>query len=175
MINDNPCLCCGGIVDRTQRGANNKKYCSEGCRDIANAERDRVRQAEWQKRKRQEEAMIPDENKVQCAICNLWYKQVGTHVVEEHGYITAREYREEHGFDVKRGQTRGEYRELKAKQVFETKTVNNLKRGKKYWFVKGDPKIGIYERSLETKKRLRKQGLKIGEMFGGQNRKEVNK
>lgn len=100
--------------------------------------------------------------KIQCLICKLWYRQVGSHIVQTHG-ITAREYRQEYGFDVKRGQLSEELRELKSKQVFENGTIENLKLGKKYRLKKGQ--VLHYKRSKQTMERLREQGKKIGNKY----------
>lgn len=95
-----------------------------------------------------------DKNKIQCAICGRYYRQVGSHIVQRHG-IEAREYRKEYGFDLKKGQLPTDLRELKAKQVFENGTVKNLKKGKQYWFIKGDQEAGRYIRSQQTMERLK--------------------
>ena len=79
---------------------------------------------------------------------------VGGHIRNRHE-MTAREYREEYGFDVKRGQLPPDLRELKADQCKENGTINNLKAGKKYHFKKGQEGIGIYTRSDETMARLK--------------------
>jgi len=92
-------------------------------------------------------------NLIQCKVCGKWFRQVGTHVVQAHGYSTAREYRKDFGFDLKRGQLPEDYRKLKRSLVFKTKTVNNLKKGIKFLFKKGE--IRNYQRSKQTLERLR--------------------
>lgn len=94
------------------------------------------------------------QNLVQCKVCGKWFRQVGSHITLTHG-LTAREYREEFGFDVKRGQLPKDYRELKAELAFERGGVKNLKIGKKFWFKKGSKTAGRYKRSSETLKRLK--------------------
>lgn len=108
---------------------------------------------EWQRQKRAREATKSDD-KIQCLICGLWYKQVGSHIWQVHK-ISARQYRKEYGFDVKKGQLPENYRRIKRDYVFENNTVDNLKAGKKCWFKKGDHAIGRYERSQETMERLK--------------------
>jgi len=93
------------------------------------------------------------DEKMQCLICSKWFRQVGTHIVQSHK-MTAREYREEMGLDVKRGLTRGWYRQLKGDATIENGTVENLKAGKKFWFKLGDERAGRYQRSLMTLERL---------------------
>ncbi len=101
------------------------------------------------------------EEKIQCLICGLWYRQVGSHIVQVHK-ITAREYREVMKLEVKRGLTRGWYRELKGEQALENGTVDNLLKGAKFRFKKGD-KVPVYERSKETLEKLaRARGARIG-------------
>jgi predicted rRNA methylase YqxC with S4 and FtsJ domains len=70
--------------------------------------------------------------------------------------MPARDYREMVGFDVKRGQLPDDLRQLKSEQVFENKTVKNLKAGKKFWYKKGQPGCGVYRRSAQTMERLHK-------------------
>ena len=74
--------------------------------------------------------------------------------------MTARDYRAMVGFDVKRGQLPDDLRQLYAEQVFENETVKNLKAGRKFWFIKGDPRAGKYQRSAQTLERLRTQHKK---------------
>jgi len=112
---------------------------------------------EWQRRKRNKEAEIPDPvNKVQCRICRRWYIQLGGHVVQAHGYKTARQYREEFNLEVKRGTVPLWYRELKGKIALENGTWKNLRAGESYRFEKGSKTAGKYERSPITIKRLKK-------------------
>lgn len=95
------------------------------------------------------------EELIQCKFCGRYFRQVGTHVVQTHKYESAREYREEYGFDVKRGQLPEDYRELKAQLAKEKGGIKNLKKGCIYWFKKGDTTIGIYKRSKQTLERLK--------------------
>jgi len=71
------------------------------------------------------------------------------------------------GLDVKRGIVPKWYRELKGEEALDNGTWENLKEGKKFWFVKGDERAGRYERSPQTIERLHEQGAKIGEKYGG--------
>jgi predicted transcriptional regulator len=143
--------------------ANNKLFCCEACRKEFNAERDRERIRLWQRARNDKKAEKPSPQKVKCLICGKWYKQVGTHIVQVHK-MTAREYREEYGFDVKKGQLAGAYKQLKRDQAIENGTVENLKKGKKYWFKKGQEGIGKYKRSDQTMERLRNQARKLVEI-----------
>ena len=72
-------------------------------------------------------------------------------------HITAREYRKEFGFDVKRGQLTEEDKKILRENVFRTGTIENLKGGKRFWFKKGDKKAGRYPRSQQTLERLKQQ------------------
>jgi len=134
--------------------SNNVKYCSVKCRD-------KVYYTKTGAKSQREYAQIRLLNKYgvdnlnQCAICKKWFRQVGSHVVQTHGYESARDYREEYGFDVKKGQLPEDYRKLKAGHVFENGTINNLKVGKKYWFKKGEVGVGKYNRSQQTMERLK--------------------
>jgi len=64
----------------------------------------------------------------------------------------------EHRFDleVKKGVVPTWYKEMKGDQAIGNGTVGNLKKGKKFWFKKGDKKAGKYHRSHITLERLKK-------------------
>lgn len=114
---------------------------------------------QWQRDQRAREAQN-SEGKIQCQICSLWYRKPGAHIWQVHN-ISAREYRKKFGFDVKRGQIPPEDKAILRKYVFETGTVNNLKKGRRFWFKKGDKRAGRYNRSQETLDRLRERLRKL--------------
>lgn len=114
-------------------------------------------QLKWQQEKRAREARNPAPDKVQCQICGLWYRQVGSHIWQVH-HLSAREYRKEYGFDVRRGQLAGDYLKLKSRQAFECGGVLNLESGAKYRFKKGQSGLGAYKRSEQTLQRLHDRG-----------------
>lgn len=97
---------------------------------------------------------------IKCLICGRLYRQIGSHVVQAHG-LTARQYRELFDLEVKRGMLPPDLRELKASQAMSNGTVDNLKKGAKYRFVKGDTRAGKYTRSSVTVEKLRIQVKKI--------------
>jgi len=107
-----------------------------------------------------------DEDMEKCLICHKKYVFLGSHVRQTHK-IYMQEYKLQFGLDRKRGRTRGQFRELKRKSVFDTGTIENLKQGAKYRFIPGDKSAGKYQRSPETMRRLKIQGVKIGKRFGG--------
>lgn len=108
--------------------------------------------AEWQRKRNLKRALVPDPNKIKCTICGGYYTQICSHVTQAHG-ISARDYKEQAGYDVKRGLVPGWYRELKADICKQNGTIKNLEIGAKYRFKKGD-KVGKYERSEQTLERL---------------------
>lgn len=130
-----------------------RTFCSTKCRTYDINKRHKKAQVKWHKEKADAEAMIPSKDKIQCLLCGRWYRQVGSHIVQRHK-MTAREYRELVGFDVKRGQLPDDLRQLKREQVLENGTVENLKAGKRFRFVKNDPRAGNYKRSAQTLERL---------------------
>lgn len=147
------CKLCKKKIVITNSNTRNVKYCSIECREKFYYINYRK---EWQLNKADEKALKPSKNKIQCQICLKWYRQVGSHIVNRHQML-AKDYRYEYGFDVKRGQLPEDLRELKASQVFENGTVKNLKKGKVFWFKKGQKGVGIYKRSKQTVERLKKQ------------------
>ena len=115
-------------------------YCSEKCSNFYyNSKKSR----------------IVDPKKIQCAICWRYFTKPWAHVVQYHG-ITARTYRKQFGFDVKRWQVTEEHRELLAEHVFSNGTIDNLKIWEVYRFKKWQP-IPKYTRSEQTLERLRTQ------------------
>lgn len=128
----------------------NYTYCNIECRKAYY----KPLHSEWQRKWKDKKHTQESEDRMQCLVCGRWYRQVGSHIFQRHG-MTAREYREEYELEVKRGLTRGSYRELKAEQVFENGTVENLEQGAKYRFKPGD-KVPEYKRSPETLEKLRR-------------------
>ena len=144
------CLHCGKKIERKPY-ANNIKFCSVTCRSKM---RYQTYVKDWVKKRRDAEASIQTDAKVQCQICGKWYIQVGSHIWNTHK-MTARDYRKEYGFDVKRGQTRGWYHDLKAERAYTTGGIENLLKGVRFWFKKGQEGVGVYQRSSETLARLK--------------------
>jgi len=94
-----------------------------------------------------------DKEKIQCVICGEWFRKVGAHITQKHG-MTAREYREKYGFDVKKGQLPKDLKEKLGKNAIKNETYKNLEKGKIFRFKKGD-KAGNYKRSKQTLLRLK--------------------
>lgn len=131
-----------------------RTYCSSTCRNKFHNKKHSESHTEWQRKRQDAKASIPNDKKVQCLICNGWYVQVGSHIVQRH-QLTSREYRELFDLEVKRGVTPTWYREMKGEQAIENGTFENLKNGKKYWFTQGDKKAGRYKRSSVTLEKLK--------------------
>lgn len=140
------CKVCGAPI----RGHRYRTYCSKKCRTKFYNDKNYHRIYLWGINNRGKYAP----GKIRCLICGRWYRQPGTHIVQRHK-ITARQYREQYGFDVKRGQLSQDLLELKSRQVFENRTVDNLKVGRKFWFKAGATDIGRYKRSDQTLARLK--------------------
>jgi len=145
------CKVCGNPI--TQKGY--RTYCSRHCRDRFHNQKHKIENREWQRRARDKKASIPSPDKVQCLLCGKWYIQLGSHVVQRHGFESCREYRECFDLERKKGIVPAWYRKLKGDIAMENETYKNLKLGKKYWFEKGDPKAGKYKRSHITIERLK--------------------
>lgn len=96
----------------------------------------------------------------QCIICKLYFRAVCHHAWQVHELSEA-EYKKMAGVDHKKGIIPTELKAIKRDHVFENGTVENLKKGAKRRYVKGDTRAGRYDRSPETKARLHLQGLKI--------------
>lgn len=149
------CSQCNKTVSITNPNTRNVKFCSVPCRSwyYKNYYKNNgglERQREYLDNRREADGRP----KIKREVCGKSFRQVGTHVIQRHGYTSAREYREDYGFDLKKGQLPKDYRELKARKAIECGGVKNLVIGKKFWFIKGDKKAGRYVRSKETLERL---------------------
>ena len=155
------CKICGKPLKKGQR-----VYCSKLCRNREYNKRYAIYRREWQ-RDWWGKAPEIEGTKIQCPLCKKWYVQVGSHIVQRHGYETAREFREDMGLDVKRGIVPEWCRQLKGELALDNDTWKNLKKGQKFWFKKGSKVAGRYKRSKQTVARLQKQGASIGKQYGG--------
>lgn len=128
------CKVCGNDLPKGFR-----TFCSKTCRQKETNRRTRDYQRKWQQDKRGEYA----EGKKKCIICEKWYVQLGTHVIQAHEYDSAREYREDNHLPLKRGIVPKWYRKLKGDLAKKNGTYKNLKAGKKFWYEKGDKKAKV--------------------------------
>ena len=133
-----------------------RTFCSKKCRLKDLYRKNGKRQAQWLRDKKDKEASIPSKDKIQCLICGRWYRRVGTHIYYRHG-ITAREYRQEYGFDLIKGQLSDDLKELYSKNSIKSR--KNLEKGKKHQFKKGQKGIGVYARSVESLERIKAMGM----------------
>lgn len=134
--------------------SNSQIYCSQKCRNKVQYRR--IGGAEYQREywRRKNQSDKPAKNKIECLICHNHYRKVGGHITQVHG-MTCREYREMFDLEVKRGLLTESERQPLRENVFDNGTVDNLKSGKRFWFVKGDKKAGRYKRSPVTLQRLK--------------------
>ena len=121
------------ICNNTKFEKGMKKYCNKKCANIA-YENYLIRIKE------KSGAYAP--NKIKCKLCGRWYKQVGSHIAQRHN-MTCKEYREHFNLPLKKGILPNDLRAKKRKSVFENKTVDNLKRGIKTRYTKGDPRACV--------------------------------
>lgn len=107
-----------------------------------------------------------------CEICNKSFRQLGNHIYQNHN-MSAREYKIQFGLDLKKSLLPDDLYLLKKEQVFENKTVNNLKKGNVNWFESGDKTVGKYKRSQQSLERLKKHGYLLGKTYN-KGRKNQN-
>jgi len=84
------------------------------------------------------------------------FRQVGSHVVQKHGYKTAKMYRLKHGLDYKSGILPDDLRAIKAQHVRCNGTIKNLAKGEIYRFKKGDGRASKIVSSYFKYKRMNK-------------------
>ena len=112
------------------------EYCGKDYE--TNRKQTRYCSIQHQRKHRWEREHLFGVDKVQCLDCGRWYVKLGSHVIQSHGYKTAKEYRLEHGLDYKKGIIPESHRALLEDNVRENGTINNLEKGAKHRFVKGD-------------------------------------
>ncbi len=134
-------------------GKRMRSYCSKKCREKFFNKKNQPYSTEWQRRARAKIAILPDEEKIQCQICLLRYHKIAGHVRYVHK-MTARQYKQEFGYDVKRGILSDKARKNIRDRTLENGTMENLKAGKRYWFKEGQQEE-TYERSEQTERRLK--------------------
>ena len=100
---------------------------------------------------------------IKCLICQKAYTKPLAHVWQKHE-MTAREYKEHFGLDVKRGIIIPEHKERLRDNVINNGTIENLKKGKANRFKKGH-KIN-YKRSVQTLKRLKEHWGRVADRQG---------
>ena len=149
------CKVCNKKLTKRQR-----TFCGKKCRTKFYNIKYKDQHADLQRARAKKKRHEDPRPKIQCLICGEWFRQVGTHIVQAHK-ITAREYRKQFGFDVKKGQLPADYKKLKSDQAINCGGYKNLKIGKKFWFKKGDTKAGTYKRSNQTLTRLKVTKNKI--------------
>jgi endogenous inhibitor of DNA gyrase (YacG/DUF329 family) len=141
------CKICGKPVPKRYR-----TFCSKKCRNKDLYKRYKKYNLKWAQKKRGEFAP----GKIECLECGRWYVQICTHVIQAHGYGSAREYKETYDLEVKKGVIPEWYRELKGEEALKNGTFKNLQAGERFRFKPGDPKAGLYHRSHITIDRIRK-------------------
>jgi hypothetical protein len=144
------CKICHKLITKNRA----RTYCSPTCRIEFYNKRYCAYRTKWQRETRDRIAEKPSPNKVQCLICDRWYVQVCSHIVQIHG-LSGRRYREYFDLEVKKGVVPKWYKKLKGDQAIENGTFKNLKNGIKYWFVPNDKRAGKYHRSHITLERLK--------------------
>lgn len=110
-----------------------RTFCSTHCRQKSNNIKNSQYQIAWAKKKRGQY----QDNKLQCGICESWYVQVISHVIQEH-QMTNKEYREYMNLPLSNGVVPHWYSKEKGETAISNKTYLNLKKGIKTRYVKGD-------------------------------------
>ena len=92
---------------------------------------------------------------IKCKICDKSFKRVCSHVRQTHG-VSAREYKEAFGLDVKKGILSNEDRKIMHDYALANGMDEQLKKaGKATRFKKGTPGLGVYKRSAQTIERFK--------------------
>lgn len=93
-----------------------------------------------------------DTEKIKCLICGLSFKRVCSHVRLAHG-VSAREYKEEFGLDVRRGIMTDAGRAVMREHAYRNHERLKL-AGVNTRFKKGQKDLGKFKRSEQTLERL---------------------
>jgi hypothetical protein len=101
---------------------------------------------------------------LKCLECGKLFVRPLSHVWQVHK-LSAREYKELHGLDVKKGIATDEYKERMRHHALTNGTADNLKRvGIASRFVEGQSRN--YKRSEQTMTRLKAHWLKVSNLNG---------
>jgi len=97
-----------------------------------------------------------EEGLVKCELCGQFFKRPLTHVRQKH-FLEEREYKQQFGFDLKKGICSKESSRLSREKIFDNydKMKRNLSKGEKYRFEKGSKGRTKDQVSAQTKKRLK--------------------
>lgn len=90
--------------------------------------------------------------------CREWRRNLGQHIIKQHK-VTSKEYKKMMGLDKNLPLVSKALQKKWRKANQDQKLYLNLEKGKSYRFKKGKSTVQNYERSEQTKKRLR--GLKV--------------
>lgn len=88
-------------------------------------------------------------------VCGEWHRDLVRHITNSHR-ITSRQYKQLLGIDLSESLMSEATRSKLKKSVISYGNDKNLKAGEKFRFKKGETTIQGYERSEQTKKRLRR-------------------
>jgi hypothetical protein len=100
-------------------------------------------------------------DKIECKICHGLYVRVCTHARQKHE-VTAREYKEAFGYDVRKGIMTDADREHMRELAYINGMPERLQRtGAKTRFKKAQTGLGKYQRSQQTLERLRLHGQSL--------------
>lgn len=139
---------------------NRYKYCSDECHTKQKNKDNRMYQLNWRRKKEGKEPITKDDM-IECELCEKLFVQLGTHVQSSHN-MSAREYKKRFGLDVSKGLVPDWYHEEKSRETIENKSWAHLPEvGKETRFKPGSTRAGRYERSEETKQRLKEHGKKV--------------
>ena len=88
-----------------------------------------------------------------CNECGLWYKGLARHITKRHR-ISTREYKKKWGLDMKEPLLGASTLKKLREQAYKTGANKRLERTR-FQFKKGETTVQRYERSEQTKRRLR--------------------
>lgn len=125
------CKVCGAKITNKR----SRTYCSAKCRNKVYNERYYDLRQDQARERRGRKA----EGKFQCLICGKWYYQVCSHVWLTHG-VGEEDYKKMFDLPLSKGILPVEIKRIKAEHVFENGTIENLKKGVKKRYRKGDPR-----------------------------------
>lgn len=92
-------------------------------------------------------------------MCGRVCRDLARHITRHH-QITTREYKRLMGLDLNEPLMSRRTTDILAKHAIENETYKNLEKGEPYRFRKGDNSVQSYDRSGQTKNRLKVNKLK---------------
>lgn len=161
------CRFCGKLIKRPIKG-----YCVSCYQYFIMHKYDTWCPSKYGELNRVEQKESPQYNWPVCHICGKAFAKLQQHIWYAHN-MTKNEYCDTYGLDHNINMTSTEYHEKMRQYAYDNNMDDQLRKiGKNTQFTKG--RSNTYERSYQTKQRLREHGIKIGNKYKCDKGNDIN-